>query len=173
MASYIWCHHLPYIVITIHYISHLTRHVVLSLQVMTCMYIYDSIHWKRYNPELHQIQKPKFLGTSSNSDKISIWICTARYREIWVSGFGGYVWHVVIGCHWGLWTTWCAYAVCCAIYGHLHSIWHFAFITHVMKRDMFTLYDTLHSSLFMMERDMFILYDTLHSSLMSWMQCVI
>ena len=43
-----------------------------------------------YTPEIHQIQKLKFLGTSSNSTRISIWICTARYRDIEVSRFGGF-----------------------------------------------------------------------------------
>ena len=50
--------------------------------------IYDSFHWKCYNPKTHKIQKLKFLVTNSNEDKISIWICTARYREIWVSRCG-------------------------------------------------------------------------------------
>ena len=54
------------------------------------IYIYDRFHWTRYNPENHQIQKLKFVGTNSNETKISIWICTTRYRGIWVSRFGGF-----------------------------------------------------------------------------------
>jgi len=33
---------------------------------------YDRIHWNRYTPQIHQIQKPKFLGSKSNQTKISI-----------------------------------------------------------------------------------------------------
>ena len=33
---------------------------------------FDRIQWNRYTPEIHQIQKPKFLGTNSNQIKISI-----------------------------------------------------------------------------------------------------
>ena len=54
----------------------------------TCSY--DRFHSKCYTPKIHQIQKLKFLGTNSHSIKISIWLCTARYREIWVSRFGGF-----------------------------------------------------------------------------------
>jgi len=53
---------------------------------------YDNLHWKCYTPEIHQIQKLKFLGTNSNSTKISVFICTVRCRGIWdtrFSGFGG------------------------------------------------------------------------------------
>jgi len=39
--------------------------------------------------EIHQTEKLEFLGTNSNQSKISIWICTARYRGIWVSRFDG------------------------------------------------------------------------------------
>jgi len=39
-------------------------------------------------PEIHQIQKLKFLSPHSNQIKISIWNCTARYRGIWVSRCG-------------------------------------------------------------------------------------
>ena len=42
---------------------------------------YDSIHWKCYTPEIHQMEKVKFLGTNANSNDISIWICTTRYWE--------------------------------------------------------------------------------------------
>ena len=51
---------------------------------------YDSFHrdWKYCTPKIHQISN-KFLGTNSNSIKISIWICTASNRGIWVSRFDG------------------------------------------------------------------------------------
>jgi len=61
----------------------------------------DSFHWKCRTPEIHRIEKTKFLGTNSNQTKIPIWICTARYRGIWVSRLGGF-W----GClhfQWKLW----------------------------------------------------------------------
>ena len=32
----------------------------------------DSFHWKYYTPEIHQIDKLKFLGTNSNSAKMLI-----------------------------------------------------------------------------------------------------
>jgi len=51
--------------------------------------IYDSFRWNCYTPEILQIQKTKFLGANPKSTKIPIWICTARYREILVSEFGG------------------------------------------------------------------------------------
>ena len=41
-------------------------------------------------PEFHPNHTPNFLGTHSNQTKILKWICTARYREIWVSRFGGF-----------------------------------------------------------------------------------
>ena len=50
----------------------------------------DRFHCKCYTPEIHQIAIPKFLGTNSNSTKFSIWICTLRYRGIWVARFGGF-----------------------------------------------------------------------------------
>jgi len=55
-----------------------------------CVSWCDRFHWKCYTPEIHQIQKLKLLGTNSNEAKISIWICTARYRGIWVSRSGGF-----------------------------------------------------------------------------------
>jgi len=50
--------------------------------------IYDRVHWKCHSPEIHPIEKLQFFGTKSNFTKILIWICTARYRDIWVSWFG-------------------------------------------------------------------------------------
>ena len=55
-----------------------------------CVIIYDNFHYEWHNPENHQIQTLKFLGANSNLNNISIWICTTRYREIWVSRFGGF-----------------------------------------------------------------------------------
>jgi len=46
--------------------------------------MYDRFHWKCYPPEIHQIEKLKFLGTDSNSTKISIWICTKKFAHTWV-----------------------------------------------------------------------------------------
>ena len=43
-----------------------------------------------YLPEIHPIEKFEFLGTTSNQSKISIWICTARYRKFRISRFGGF-----------------------------------------------------------------------------------
>ena len=40
-------------------------------------------------PDIRQVVKLNFLGTNSNKTKISIWICTARYQDIWLSRFGG------------------------------------------------------------------------------------
>jgi len=54
------------------------------------LWLYHPFHWQCYTLKIHQIQKLKFLGTNSNSTKISIWICTARFREIWVSRCGGF-----------------------------------------------------------------------------------
>jgi len=51
---------------------------------------YDRLHWKCCTPEIHQIQKPEFLDTSSSETNISIWMCTARYRGIWGSRYGGF-----------------------------------------------------------------------------------
>jgi len=40
--------------------------------------------------DIHRIQKIKFHGTNSNEPKISIWICTVKYRGIWASQFRGF-----------------------------------------------------------------------------------
>ena len=50
--------------------------------------IQNNFHRKWSNPEIHRIQKLKFLGTNWNQINISIWFCTARYQDIWVSRFG-------------------------------------------------------------------------------------
>jgi len=51
----------------------------------------DTLPRKRHTPQSHQIQILKFLGTNSCSTKISISIsiCTARYRDRWVSRLCG------------------------------------------------------------------------------------
>jgi len=41
-------------------------------------------------PEIHRVQKPKFLGTNSNQSPVSFGLCTARYRKIWFLDFGGF-----------------------------------------------------------------------------------
>jgi len=43
---------------------------------------FDSFHSKCYIPEIHQVEKLKFLGTNSSQSKSSFWICTARHWEI-------------------------------------------------------------------------------------------
>ena len=55
----------------------------------------QTFSWRRLTrewptPEILQIQNLKFLGTNSNWTKISIWICTARNQEFWVSRLGGF-----------------------------------------------------------------------------------
>jgi len=55
-----------------------------------CLFVcYDRFHRECYTPEIHRIEKLKFRGTNSNQNKISIWICTARYWGIWVCWYGG------------------------------------------------------------------------------------
>jgi len=69
------------------YAAHLDR---ISREIRDSTRMCDSFHWKCYPPQIHQIQKHKLFSTNSNEIKISIWICTVRYREIWVSRFGGF-----------------------------------------------------------------------------------
>ena len=45
---------------------------------------------KMLHPRIYQTEKLKFFGTNSDQSKISVWICTARYRGIWVSRSGGF-----------------------------------------------------------------------------------
>jgi len=52
--------------------------------------VYDHFHSKCHNLETLEIHKLKFLGTNANWTRISIWICTVRYQEIWVSRCGGF-----------------------------------------------------------------------------------
>jgi len=52
--------------------------------------LYHRLHGKCYTPEIHQIEKLRFLGTNLNWTKNFIQICTARYPGIWVSRFGGF-----------------------------------------------------------------------------------
>jgi len=67
-------------------------HVCACMCVCVCACVRACVHacvcmHARYAPELHQIQKFKFLGTNSNEINVSIWICTARSRGIRVSRF--------------------------------------------------------------------------------------
>jgi len=53
-----------------------------------CIWVtYDSLHWKSYNFEIHQIEKPGFLDISQYRFTINFWNNLNVYREIWVSGF--------------------------------------------------------------------------------------
>ena len=49
-------------------------------------------HWKSwcYTPGIHQIEKLTVLDKNWNEPKVATWICTARFRGIWVSLFGGF-----------------------------------------------------------------------------------
>jgi len=52
--------------------------------------IYDRFHWKCYIPEIHQIDKLRFLGISQYKFKLRFWFNSNLYNQIWVSGFGGF-----------------------------------------------------------------------------------
>ena len=58
---------------------------VLICMFCACMYVWQILLNMLLLPEIRHIEKLKFLGTRSNSSKIEIWICTAKYRGIWVS----------------------------------------------------------------------------------------
>jgi len=51
---------------------------------------HDRFHRKRYHPEIHQIEKLVILDTNLDETKISTGICTARFRGLWISRFGGF-----------------------------------------------------------------------------------
>ena len=51
--------------------------------------LYDSFHWKRYIPDIHQVHKLRFPGIMEYKFKLAIWINLNWYRGIWVSVFGG------------------------------------------------------------------------------------
>ena len=70
---------------------HIYVHTCIKYQSM-----YDRFHLKRYTPKTHQIQILEFLGTNSDWTKIPIWICTARYRRIWVFRYGGFLWCCIL-----------------------------------------------------------------------------
>ena len=53
--------------------------------------VYDTFHWEYYTPETHLIHKLELLSTNSNQTIIWIWICIARYRHIWDSGFAKFL----------------------------------------------------------------------------------
>jgi len=50
--------------------------------------IYDSFHWKWYTPEIHQIEKPRFLGISRCKFKFKFCLNLNLYREF--SRFSGF-----------------------------------------------------------------------------------
>jgi len=41
----------------------------------------ETFHWKCHTFKIHRFEKLKFRGKNQNLTKISIWICTARYRK--------------------------------------------------------------------------------------------
>jgi len=51
---------------------------------------YDSFHWKCYTPEIHQIEKLRFVGISRYKFKLRFGFHLNLYREIGVSRFGGF-----------------------------------------------------------------------------------
>jgi len=59
-----------------------------------CMNMYVYIYMSSLHIHIwvmsHVTRWLKFLSTNSDQTKISMWICTARYQEIWVSGLGGF-----------------------------------------------------------------------------------
>jgi len=48
----------------------------------------DSFHWKCCIPEIHQLEKVRYLGISLLKFKWTMWFNLNLYREIWVSGSG-------------------------------------------------------------------------------------
>jgi len=52
---------------------------------------YNSIHWKRYIPEIHQIEKLRFLSISRYRFKLRFWFHLNLCRGMRVSRFGGLV----------------------------------------------------------------------------------
>jgi len=66
-----------------------TRCNTLSIKSTPSASMTDSTK-KSYTTEIHLNKKLKLVGTNSNQTKISIWNCTARYRGIWFSRFGGF-----------------------------------------------------------------------------------
>ena len=64
-------------------------------------------HWKCYPPKNCHSGKLRIVGTNWNQNKSTIWICTARYREIWDLHFGKN-WDLgqYFQKHWHKWTTW-------------------------------------------------------------------
>jgi len=51
---------------------------------------YDSFHWKHSPPQNHHNVKLRFLGINTDRTTFSMWICTVKYRDIWVWCFAGY-----------------------------------------------------------------------------------
>jgi len=64
-----------------------TRGYVLALNVNEILY---NFHWKCYNSKIPQIQKLRFLGISQYKFKLRLWFNLNLYREMWVSGYGGF-----------------------------------------------------------------------------------
>jgi len=54
---------------------------------VTCLF--DCFHWKCYIPNIHQIEKLRFLGISRYTFKLRLWLNLSLYQGIWVSRFGG------------------------------------------------------------------------------------
>jgi len=49
---------------------------------------YDSFHWKRYIPEIHQIEKLRFPSILQYKFKLRFWFDLNLYWENWISGSG-------------------------------------------------------------------------------------
>jgi len=60
-----------------------------SIVILFSLLLLWQFHWKYNTPQFHQTTKLKFLGTNWNQTKVSNSICTARYRGIRISRFGG------------------------------------------------------------------------------------
>jgi len=62
--------------------------------------MYNSFHWNCCNPEIHQIEKLRFLDISRYTFKLRFLFSLNLYPGIWVSGFQ---WCSIFS---GIWHTW-------------------------------------------------------------------
>jgi len=72
-------------------------YVSFSLAIATSVSPYDSFHWKRYTPAIHQMEQFRFLCVSQYKFKLRICLNLSLYREKWVSRFGRFrIYHRLI-----------------------------------------------------------------------------
>jgi len=64
--------------------------------------VYHGIQWQCYIPEIHQIEKPRFLGISQNKCEIRFCLNLDLYQGLGVSRFGG-----CRGCYGGICSEMC------------------------------------------------------------------